>query len=82
MKMPDDFTGHSTETALQNGALRGAVLEMEGFIRLFEQKYPPLRVVLTGGEADFFQPFLTLPNDSTVPDLTLHGLNNILIFNT
>ena len=82
MEMPDDFIGHSTETALQNGALRGAVLEMEGFIRLFEQKHAPLRVVLTGGDADFFQPFLHLPNDSTVPDLTLHGLNNILIFNT
>lgn len=82
MEMPIDFTGHSTETALQNGALRGASLEIEGFVRLFEQKYPPLRVVLTGGDATFFQGFLTVSNLSIIPDLTLHGLNNILIFNT
>jgi type III pantothenate kinase len=82
MEMPAGFIGNSTETALQNGALRGAGLEIEGFLRLFEQKYTPLRVVLTGGDAVFFQTFLTLSIDSIVPDLTLHGLNNILIFNT
>lgn len=82
VKMPEQAIGHSTETALQNGALRGASLEMEGFIRLFEQQYSPLRVVLTGGDASFFKPFLTFSIDSIVPELTLHGLNNILIYNT
>ena len=82
MEMPASFTGHSTETALQNGALRGASLEIEGFARLFEQKYPRLQVLLTGGDAGFFQAFLTLSKCTIVPDLTLHGLNNILIFNT
>jgi type III pantothenate kinase len=82
MEMPGDIWGDSTKTAMQNGALRGAALEMEGFIRLFEQQYTPLRVVMTGGDAAFFQPFLTFTKESTVPELTLHGLNNILIFNT
>jgi type III pantothenate kinase len=82
MEMPEQVVGNSTETALQNGALRGASLEMEGFIRLFEQQYSPLRVVLTGGDANFFKPFLTFSIDSIVPELTLHGLNNILIYNT
>jgi type III pantothenate kinase len=80
MEMPGDFIGHSTESALQNGALRGASLEIDGFIRHFKQKYASLRVVLTGGDANFFQAYLPLPNDSIVPDLTLYGLNNILTF--
>ena len=82
MQMPDDVIGYSTETALQNGALRGASLEIAGFVKLFEEKYTSLRVVLTGGDAIFFKPFLTFSIDSIVPDLTLHGLNSILIFNT
>ncbi|MCB9342116.1 MAG: type III pantothenate kinase [Saprospiraceae bacterium] len=82
IKMPDDFWGDSTETALQNGALRGALLEMEGFIELFEESCSPLQIVLTGGDAEFFLPFLEKYNPERVPDLTLYGLNNILIFNT
>lgn len=78
MKMPADFTGFSTETALQNGALRGAVLEIQGFVRLFSEKYDALQVVLTGGDAAFFLPHLDLNNIIHEPDLTLFGLNHIL----
>lgn len=81
MQMPEDFCGISTETALQNGALRGAVHEIEGFARQFEQRARPLRVVLTGGDAAFFQPHLDLTNVSLEPNLTLSGLNHILQFN-
>jgi type III pantothenate kinase len=82
MEIPRHFIGKSTTTALQNGALRGACLEITGTIGLFEQEYAPLHVVLTGGDALFFEPYLTLPGGATEPDLTLYGLNNILIFNT
>lgn len=82
MTMPDDFTGVSTETALQNGALRGALLEIEGFVRLFENKYGPLQVILTGGDAVFFEPHLTIGALTIEPDLTLYGLNHILKHNT
>jgi type III pantothenate kinase len=80
--MPADFTGTSTETALQNGALRGAALEIEGFVRLFEQQYKPLTVILTGGDAAFFQPHLHLDHLIHEPELTLIGLNHILEHNT
>lgn len=83
MRMPDDFTGFSTETALQNGALRGAVLEIQGFTVLFEAKYGALQVILTGGDAAFFQPYLgAIKKLIHVPDLTLIGLNHILQYNT
>lgn len=82
MRMPDDFTGRSTETALQNGALRGAVLEIEGFVQLFKEKYGDLNVILTGGDAAFFQPHIHVSNLILEPDLTLFGLNHILNFNS
>ena len=82
MTMPVDMTGYSTETALQNGALRGAVLEIEGFARLFRRQTNPLQVILTGGDADFFYPFLDIQYLIKDADLTLKGLNSILAFNT
>jgi type III pantothenate kinase len=79
--MPAAFIGNSTETALQNGALRGTCLEIEGFIHLFELNHAPLKVLLTGGDAPFLATFLTPSIDSVVPELTLYGLNSILHFN-
>lgn len=81
MQMPEDYTGFSTETALQNGALRGAVHEIEGFVRQFGQRVHPLRVILTGGDADFFRPYLSVSTLTAAPHLTLFGLNHILQFN-
>ncbi|MFN0034850.1 MAG: type III pantothenate kinase [Saprospiraceae bacterium] len=81
MQMPPNFIGHSTETALQNGAFRGAALEIDGFVELFHKRFTPLKLLLTGGDAAFFQPFLNVANLKIEPHLTLYGLNNILIFN-
>lgn len=81
LDMPADFVGDSTTTALQNGALRGAALEIMGFVQLFQQKAAPLQIILTGGDADFFYPYLDLPGLKVEPDLTLIGLNSILNFN-
>lgn len=80
--MPENPVGHSTETALQNGALLGATLEIEGFARLFRQKFgDAVRVALTGGDAEFFAKYLTIKNLAVEPDLVLIGLNSILNFN-
>lgn len=77
-EMPLNVWGHDTETALQNGALRGAVLEIEGFYRLFSMRFAPLHLILTGGDASFFQAHLTVHPLILEPDLTLIGLNHIL----
>lgn len=80
MRMPEDAVGVSTETALQNGALRGTVLEIQGFIQLFAARYGDLQVILTGGDAAFFAPYLDSKKLIIEPDLTLFGLNHILNF--
>jgi type III pantothenate kinase len=81
LEMPADPVGRSTTTALQNGALRGAAIEIEGFIQLFRRQFSPLHIVLTGGDATFFR--AAIPIDLPVePHLTLYGLNHLLLFYT
>lgn len=81
MKMPDQSIGYSTETALQNGALLGAVMEIMGFVALFGKGARPLQVLLCGGDAEFFAPHLPVEGLNVEPYLTLHGLNHILQYN-
>lgn len=76
----EDPVGKSTETAMRNGGQWGAALEMEGFIRLFRNRFGNLRVILTGGDTDFFAKVLK-SKIFVNPDLVLRGLNKILIYN-
>jgi type III pantothenate kinase len=76
--IPDSPIGDRTVSALQNGAYRGLLLEIEGFIGLFQAHLgTPLQIVLTGGDAPFLAQHLNLPLQ-VVPHLTLLGLNAIL----
>lgn len=77
--MPPSPVGTTTETALQNGGLRGAAMEVEGFIRHFRKNFGVQKVILTGGDANFFQPYLPPEKWISVQqDLVLLGLNAIL----
>ncbi len=80
--MPESFVGSSTETALQNGALLGAVLEIRGFITLFSRQWPGLLVLLTGGDAAFLSTRLSQPDLAMEPNLLLIGLNHLLNHNS
>jgi len=75
-----DFIGDSTESAIWNGAMLGAVWEMQGFIRQCRKQFRPLRVILTGGDADFFAKNLKTKIFAH-PNLVLFGLNIILQHN-
>lgn len=81
VEMPDDTVGHNTQTALQNGALRGAALEIEGFVRVFSERLSPLVTILTGGDATFFELALPIAGLRVEPNLLLYGLNHILQYN-
>ncbi len=79
--LPETIFGQSTQTALQNGGLRGAILEIQGFMQLFSAKWPHLIAVLTGGDAAFLQPHLNFPEMIHEPALLLKGLHHILMHN-
>ncbi|RMF24376.1 MAG: type III pantothenate kinase [Bacteroidetes bacterium] len=78
--LPAHPIGHSTLTALQNGALRGALGEVETFIRWCETEFGSVNVLLTGGDAEFFAKNLKT-RIFVCPNLVLEGLNQILRYN-
>ncbi len=83
-EMPEFYVGNSTQTALQNGAFLGAMLEVMGFYRMFNlerTRTEHLQVIITGGDADFLARYLTFENITVEPNLTLIGLNYILDWN-
>jgi type III pantothenate kinase len=72
--------GDSTENAIRNGGELGALLEVEGFIGWCRKEFRPLRVILTGGDADFFAKN-TKTKIFAHQNLVLLGLNKILQHN-
>ena len=80
MKEMETWIGDTTISALQNGAQQGVLLEMAGFIAHFKVAYGSLKVILTGGDADFFAK--KLKSEIFVNHhLVLLGLNKILTYN-
>jgi type III pantothenate kinase len=75
-----DLVGGSTKEALYSGVVNGILFEMDGFIEALSEKYPKLQVVLTGGDAKYFEGKL---KNTIFVDLNLNliGLNRILDYN-
>ena len=71
------WIGTSTENALQNGAQWGALWEISALIDHCENELGPVKVVVTGGDAIFFEKNLKRKIFAN-PDLVLAGLNKIL----
>lgn len=78
---PDSvFIGTETEEAIRAGVQNGIIFETEAYIDRLSKEYPQLKIVLTGGDADFFVKKIksSIFVDS---NLVLKGLNKILRFN-
>jgi len=72
--------GNDTNASMLSGALNGALFEVDGTISAYLEKYSDLVVVITGGDAAFFE----LHAKSRIfarPNLVLEGLNTILNYN-
>ena len=72
-----DFFGRSTEEAISAGVQAGIYFEVIGYINTLKNKYNGLKIILTGGGAQYFVKKLkkTIFVD---PNLVLKGLNIIL----
>ena len=79
-KATPQIWGTSTETALQNGAVLGAALEIEALAARLQKAWPNMRVVLTGGDAAFLANSLEC-KIFVHSNLVLWGLNKILTYN-
>ncbi|MCB0703991.1 MAG: type III pantothenate kinase [Saprospiraceae bacterium] len=72
--------GKSTETAIRNGAQWGIRFELEGYLKTWETIYGSLVVLVTGGDAAFFDKMLKR-EIFVNSHLVLIGLNKILNYN-
>jgi type III pantothenate kinase len=72
--------GYDTKTNIQSGVIIGMAKEIEGIIESYEERYGNLNVLMSGGDADYFMPFLK-KKVITDPDLIFKGLYVISEFN-
>ncbi|GAB4410539.1 MAG: type III pantothenate kinase [Microscillaceae bacterium] len=77
---PADLLGQSTLSAMQAGVMEGIRFEIEGLRHNLQVPYPKIKLILTGGDAVFFETRLKAPIFA-VPYLNLIGLNRILAYN-
>ncbi|HEY0054984.1 MAG TPA: type III pantothenate kinase [Pedobacter sp.] len=81
----DSDYGDDTTTAIRSGVQKGVVYEALGFINSFYLKWPDLKVILCGGDVNFFD--TQLKNSifahtlKTEPHLVLIGLNEVIYYN-
>lgn len=76
----DKLYGTTTEEAILAGVQHGVVFEVDKAIETFKEFYTNLKVIITGGDADFFDK--KLKNSFFVNfNLTALGLNRILEYN-
>ena len=70
----------TTAEAVSNGVMNGIAYELEGYRCEFSQKLPDLKVILTGGDVDFFVKRFKNTIFANY-DLVTQGLNRILDYN-
>ena len=76
----DILIGTTSNESIVSGAQKGAVAEVDGIIEEYKSQYPDIKVLLTGGDVNFFEKRL---KNSIFADqnLILKGLNVILDYN-
>jgi len=76
----DALLGDDTEHAIRAGVQNGIIFELDGYINEQKKRYPRLQVLMTGGDAVFFDK--KLKNSIFVDlNLNLNGLHRILEYN-
>jgi type III pantothenate kinase len=72
--------GYDTKTNIQSGVIFGMAKEIDGVIEAYEERYDNLHVLMTGGDAQYFNPFLK-KNITQDPYLIFKGLYVISEYN-
>ncbi len=76
----NELTGNNTNKSILSGIMNGVLFELNGFINEYEQLYPGLEIILTGGDAFYFDKKLK-SHIFASPNLVLNGLKLILQHN-
>jgi type III pantothenate kinase len=81
--LPDelcDFPAGETKTAIESGVVMGILAETERYRELSQAKSGDLKVIFTGGDAEYFAGRVNFPI-FVAPTLVFYGLNAILEHN-
>ena len=79
---PEDdvpLIGDSTQGSILSGVINGVIQEMNGIIGQYMLKYPKLKLILTGGDTNYFEKKLNY-NIFANPNLVLIGLRDIILY--
>lgn len=76
----DYLIGKNTNESILSGVINGCLAEIDGIIAKYTAIYENLTIILTGGDAKYFENELK-SNIFAESNLTLIGLNEILLFN-
>jgi len=72
-----DLIGVDTESSIRSGVVNGMLKELDGIIEAYQKRYPSLKVLLTGGDCNFFDKKLKNSIFADA-DLLLKGMHYIL----
>ncbi len=74
------LTGKNTEQSILSGVVYGAVAEIDGIINQYKERYPDLKVLLSGGDSEYLVSKLK-SKIFAVSNIVLSGLKIILDYN-
>jgi type III pantothenate kinase len=75
-----ELVGDSTITCMQSGVSNGTLAEIDGIIERYKEKFGEMKVILCGGDTQFFEKQLK-GAIFAVQNMVLRGLNSILQHN-
>lgn len=76
----DFLTGDDTDKSVLSGVINGMAAEMEGMIVYYQKEYPGIKVILSGGDLNYFVNRLKI-SIFALPNIVIYGLQQILAFN-
>ncbi|MDP1622992.1 MAG: type III pantothenate kinase [Bacteroidales bacterium] len=72
--------GSDTRTSILSGVVNGIVAEIEGISNGYLEIYPGLKIILSGGDLNYFVNRLKI-SIFALPNIVINGLQQILSFN-
>jgi type III pantothenate kinase len=76
----DFLTGNDTDKSVLSGVINGMAAEMKGMIAFYQEEHPGIKVILSGGDLNYFVNRLKI-SIFALPNIVIYGLQQILAFN-
>ena len=76
----DFLVGNTTDGSVLSGVINGMTAEIEGMITGYTEEYPELKIILSGGDLNYFVNRLKI-SIFAFQNIVIYGLQQILAFN-